>query len=184
MTGGKLLGDKRAGLTCQSALMPTAARCRSLVAGLAARPECEPLFSRSDGGNEPGPACADLERPLSFDEQLRGLVQSGGSDEPADIELGQRRRAQRLLTCACRDERCPVPADPFEGEAYAGLLEGLAAEPAQLEELTCLAWAASAVQGHKAAGMEMADALRCAFDDPTIPAAQVSVATLEDLPCP
>jgi len=175
---------ERPGFTCQSALMPSAARCRSLAAGLAALPECEPLFSRSDGGNEPGPACSELERPLSFDEQLRGLVQSGGSDEPADIELGQRRRAQRLLACACRDDRCAVPADPFQGEAYAGLIESLAAEPAQLEELTCLAWAASAVQGHKAAGMEMADALRCAFDDPTIPAAQVSVATLEDLPCP
>lgn len=175
---------ERPGFTCQSALMPAAARCRSLVAGLAARPECEPMFSRSDGGSEPGPACSELERPLSFDEQLRGLVQSGSSDAPADIKLGQSRRAHRLLTCACRDERCVVPADPFEGEAYAGLIERLAGEPARLEELTCLAWAASAVQGHKAAGMEMADALRCAFDDPTIPAAQVSVATLEDLPCP
>lgn len=175
---------ERPGFACEPALMPSAARCRSLVAGLAAQPECEPLFSRSDGGNEPGPACEQLERELTLDQQLTGLVLHGGPDEPADIRLAQTRRAQRLLTCTCRGGGCSVPADPLAGEAYAGLLSGLAEEPARLEELTCLSWAASAVQGHKAAGMEMADAMRCAFDDPAIPAAQVSVATLEDLPCP
>jgi len=175
---------ERPGFTCAPALMPAADRCRSLVAGLAARSECEALFSRSDGGSEPGPACERLERALTLDQQLTGLVLHGGSDEPEDIKLGQSRRAHRLLTCACRDERCLVPADPFQGEAYAALITTLGADPGRLEELTCLAWAASAVQGHKAAGMEMADAVRCAFDDPTIAAAQVSVATLEDLPCP
>jgi hypothetical protein len=31
--------------------------------------------------------------------------------------------------------------------------------------------------------MTMADAIRCAFDDPTLPPAQVTVATREDVAC-
>jgi hypothetical protein len=174
---------ERPGFTCGPALMPSAARCRSLVAGLAAHPQCEPSFWRSDGSSEPGLSCQKLEGELSLDARLNGLLRGGPSD-PEQLLRGQSRRARRLLSCLCRDDACVVPPDPFKGEAYSELITTLAADPERLEELTCLAWAASAVQGHKAAGMEMADALRCAFDDPTIVAAQVSVATLEDLPCP
>ena len=56
--------------------------------------------------------------------------------------------------------------------------------PADWErELACLAWAASAVQAHKAGGMEMTDALRCAFDDGTITAAKDYVAVLKSREC-
>ncbi|MGH9884390.1 MAG: hypothetical protein ACREBE_02605, partial [bacterium] len=51
------------------------------------------------------------------------------------------------------------------------------------KELACLSWAASALQQHKAQGMTFASALRCAFDDQTIPAEQESVATLDRQPC-
>jgi len=50
-------------------------------------------------------------------------------------------------------------------------------------ELACVSWAAAAVQAHKASGMTMREALRCAFDDETLPAAQETVATLEERPC-
>jgi hypothetical protein len=40
------------------------------------------------------------------------------------------------------------------------------------KELTCLSWAGAAVQEHKAAGMTVPAALRCAFEDPTLPSAK------------
>jgi hypothetical protein len=54
---------------------------------------------------------------------------------------------------------------------------------ARQTELACFSWAAAAVQAHKASGMTMREALRCAFDDETLPAAQETVATLEERPC-
>jgi hypothetical protein len=51
------------------------------------------------------------------------------------------------------------------------------------EELVCLAWAASTRQLHKAAAPSMGEALRCAFDDPTMPPERVTTATLENVPC-
>jgi hypothetical protein len=69
------------------------------------------------------------------------------------------------------------------GEAYAPAITELARDPDRRVELACLSWAASALQRHKAAGMTMADAIRCAFDDPTLPPAQVTVAVAEDVSC-
>ena len=54
---------------------------------------------------------------------------------------------------------------------------------ADSREVTCLAWAAAAVQNYKSAGMELADALRCAFDDETLAPARDFVATTEVIPC-
>jgi hypothetical protein len=56
-------------------------------------------------------------------------------------------------------------------------------EPSGVDELTCLAWAAAAVQSHKASGMTFSEALRCAFDDPSLPAAQEPTASLEARAC-
>ena len=78
---------------------------------------------------------------------------------------------------------CKVPEHPFDNEAYEVEILARASSPEGPEELACLGWAASAVQAHKAAGMQMADALRCAFDDSTMQAAQESVAALEDVSC-
>ena len=90
----------------------------------------------------------------------------------------------------CRDlQGGPAPAGcadlahPLQGEHYFPVIQALAADPARQEELACLAWAASSLQAHKATGMTMADAIRCAFDDPTLPPAQVTVATREDVAC-
>jgi hypothetical protein len=94
-----------------------------------------------------------------------------------------------LLSCLCRPAG-KVPAGcaaaekaPLEQEAYASVIEELARDPSRQGELACLSWAASAVQQHKANGMTMADAIRCAFDDPTIAPAHVTVAASEDIPC-
>ena len=88
---------------------------------------------------------------------------------PADVAALERvlaAEANRLLAQA------PATGSPRESSAVENAAAG-----------ECLAWAAADLQQHKAAGMTMADALRCAFDDPTLPAAQVTVASREDVPC-
>jgi hypothetical protein len=75
--------------------------------------------------------------------------------------------------------------DPLDDDVFARRISDRLAtggEGAE-RELACLSWAASAQQAHKAMGMTFASALRCAFDDRTIPAAQESVATLDVQPC-
>jgi hypothetical protein len=178
---------KRPGRTCadDAALpsAPTAARCRSVVAALAAHASCRELFTRADGSGTAGPPCAELERPLSFDEKLEGLLTYGGPSRPTKIKELQERRAKKLLSCLCRNGDCKVPEHPLHDEAYEAEIMARAQSPDGPEELACLGWAASAVQAHKAAGMQIADALRCAFDDPTMHAALESVAVLEEVSC-
>jgi hypothetical protein len=108
------------------------------------------------------------------------------------------------------DRYCKAPAgDVFKDEAYhEAILERLRAdegvrrkrvaeaggeaggvkvaeggEPDGVDELACLSWAAAAVQSHKASGMTFSEALRCAFDDRSLPAAQESTASLEARAC-
>jgi hypothetical protein len=154
-----------------------------VVAALAADASCRELFTRPGGTVMVGPPCAELQRPLSLQAKLEGLHTYGGPSAPAKIKALQERRAKNLLSCVCRKGDCKVPDDPFGNEAYEVELMARAGTPEGREELACLGWAASAVQAHKAVGMQMADALRCAFDDPTLRAAQESVAVLEDVPC-
>jgi hypothetical protein len=65
----------------------------------------------------------------------------------------------------------PDPVDPKEST------------PEGEKALACLAWAASDMQAHKATRMPIADALRCAFDAPSIPGPAEYVASLEAIPC-
>jgi hypothetical protein len=186
----------RPGMTCPGGAMVDAGVCHRTMAELAAAPECQELVAGAASGAEPGADCESLERPLTTDEQVAGIVHGAGPQDLDDLEVDQNKRARALLHCACRPvpatspsvkaelpKGCPGPEPPLEKEAYAKTIEALARDPRRQEEMTCLAWAASAVQRHKAAGMTMAGAIRCAFDDPSLEAAQVNVAVAEDVPC-
>ncbi|HLK90040.1 MAG TPA: hypothetical protein VKZ18_09100 [Polyangia bacterium] len=191
----------REGFTCPGGGVPAgtlvpAGTCRDVVARLVADPECEELTDVERAGASLGGSadrtCPALEKPVSRVSQLEGIARYGGADDPQDLDAGDERRARVLVRCLCRKsaldattaQACSaVPANPLTGNAYAPLIEQLARTPDRAAELTCLSWAASAVQSHKANGMTIADAVRCAFDDPTLPAAQVTVATAEEEPC-
>jgi hypothetical protein len=82
--------------------------------------------------------------------------------------------------CAPLGDADPLDDDVFATRIAQRLTSG--GDDAR-KELACLSWAASAQQQHKARGMTFASALRCAFDDQTIPAEQQSVTTLDRQPC-
>lgn len=178
----------RPGFTC--AAKPegvSASRCQRVVAQLKAAGACKPLF---DEGPTPARDCSELEQPTELGDALRSLVVSTSPVDPDQIWWAQQQRAERLLACVCRDGGCnPIQRAvsqiyPLDDRALARLVdERLASGDDAREELACLAWAASAQQQHKAQGMTFASALRCAFDDPTIPAEQESVTNLSVQPC-
>jgi hypothetical protein len=166
--------------------------CQEALSRLRKAPACARLFE------EDVPAardCAIIEEPLELAGRVSRLAQAALAFEPAEIRDQQRARARRLLDCVCRNQSgaasggraCAqaASADPFTGEAFGTMLDERLAvdEPAESKELVCLAWAASAVQGHKAQGMTFPEALRCAFDDPTIAAAKELVVSLEASSC-
>jgi hypothetical protein len=112
----------------------------------------------SDGGTSEGSRSTN--RCAGPDTDAPGIAVAGqcaplGDEDPLDDDVFTTRFAQRLSSGG-EDAR---------------------------KELACLSWAASAQQQHKARGMTFASALRCAFDDQTIPAEQESVATLDRQPC-
>jgi hypothetical protein len=72
----------------------------------------------------------------------------------------------------------------LDDDSYFKLVrQELASSPKREQELSCLAWAAAAVQNYKTAGMNFADALRCAFDDDSLAPARDYIARLEVTPC-
>ncbi|HEX2659826.1 MAG TPA: hypothetical protein VHU40_16190 [Polyangia bacterium] len=189
----------RAGLVCSADHMIEAGVCRRQMALLAAAPACQDLIASDAAGGESPASCEELERPLSTAAQVDGIVKHGGPKDPADLILADDKRARALLACICRDvdpqgqpesaysaairAACAKCEPPLKNEAYAPIIKAVAEDPAREQELTCLAWAAADLQEHKATGMTIADALRCAFDDPSLPPAQVAVASLEEIPC-
>jgi hypothetical protein len=181
----------RPGFTCGAEPAISAAACRRVAADIAHAPECQVLVDEPD---PPGADCRSLERPQSVKEKLAAIALSRGSSAPQEIVLDQTHRAQRLLGCLCRGGRCPGfradDDDILKDAAYQKVLQSLLAKApneaerrARQTELVCVSWAAAAVQAHKASGMTMREALRCAYDDETLPAAQETVATLEERPC-
>jgi hypothetical protein len=185
----------RAGFTCEgNEAGLKAATCRTIVAGLKADPACESLFEREDGLARD---CGELETPTSVRQRVEAVASFRGAFSPAEIRTEQSGRVAKLLACVCRERSpkpgkgsaraasyCQLPSDVFRDEAYYPLVvERLKADDESVEELACLAWAASAVQDHKAAGMTFSEALRCAFDDASMPAAQASTESLEARAC-
>jgi hypothetical protein len=148
-------------------------------------PACRALLGVSPDAAPPRD-CAELEAPRALGEKLRALRSFSGPRDTDEKKRVQEDEARRLLACVCRDGRCSTPspsASPFDHEAYARLIDDASKTPDGEDELTCLSWAASALHEHKETGMTMGEALRCAFDDPTIAAERVYTATLEEAPC-
>jgi hypothetical protein len=162
----------------------SAAVCRTMAAEISKVPACAPLFAAGPGpGDLPARACEDIERPRTLAERLAALRTFAGPRSADERRALESRTAKDLLACLCRDGSCRAPADPFAGEAHAPAVAEAFSHPGKRDELVCLAWAASAMQQHRAAGMTLPEALRCSFDDPTTPAERVSVATLESARC-
>jgi hypothetical protein len=177
--------------TCGPEPAVTALECQRTMARLEREPDCRPLFQPAD--RLLAPDCQELERPMTLSQRLEALSRSQGPTSPAGIKAAQVVRTRHLLSCLCRGGSCQPPPgamDLTDDEQYVAFLverlrAGSAARPREQweQELTCLSWAASAIQQHKAAGMGMADALRCAFDDGTLAAAKDYVATLKRGEC-
>jgi hypothetical protein len=198
----------RPGFTCGSQpAMIEAGTCQRIMAQLKCDASCAPLFEED---LKTARDCSELEKTSDLGDRVKTLFGSTSPVEPDAIKEAQQARARRLMTCVCRGDaaatsrspdRCPSagPAvatagsclpqgptdDPLDDDVFTARLRArLATGGVEAEqELACLAWAASALQQHKATGMSFASALRCAFDDQTIPAAQESVATLDVQPC-
>jgi hypothetical protein len=180
----------RPGFVCAVNQAIDAGSCRRVMGNLAAAPACQDLVRGADADGTSGNSCDALERPLSIDAQIEGIVQHGGPVDPRALKAIDNKRARALLRCVCRDVPagqaplgCGDLSRPLKGEHYFPIIKALAEDPAHQEEVACLSWAASSLQAHKAAGMTMADALRCAFDDPTLAPAQVTVAAAEEQAC-
>lgn len=159
--------------------------CQRIVSRLRGEASCAPLFDEGPGAPRD---CGELERHSDLGDRLGALFSSSSPVEPDAIRRMQGARARRLMDCVCRHDGCPrlaPDADPLDDDLLMSRLETRlerGKEEAE-KELACLSWAASAQQAHKAAGMTFASALRCAFDDRTLPAAQQPVATLDFVPC-
>jgi len=194
----------RPGLVCPAKNYALdASACRRVMGDLASAPACQDLVRGADADGTSGDSCDSLERPLSVGAQIAGIVAHGGPADPEALKAIDNKRARALLTCVCRDVplteqekregqtspqpppvQCATLKQPLTDEYYFGIIKALAERnSARRDELACLSWAASSLQAHKATGMTMADALRCAFDDPTLAPAQVTVAAAEEQAC-
>jgi len=177
--------------TCGVEPTVAAGDCQRLVAGLQKEPDCRALFRSDD--RRLAADCQDLERPMTLEDRLRAILVSQGPVTPTGIKQEQKTRTRHLFSCLCRRGTCAPPPEALSLDDDRGQMQFLlglmekgtpAYSGAEWEQqLTCLSWAASAVQAHKAAGMEISDGLRCAFDDPTMAAAKEYVAALRTESC-
>ncbi|HEV8551477.1 MAG TPA: hypothetical protein VGQ57_20660 [Polyangiaceae bacterium] len=160
-----------------------ARECRAVAARLSKLDECRALLA-PDTKSAPYRDCQDLEQAGTFSLRLAAIRKyQGPLDEHERRELDEA-RAHELLQCVCHGDQACHPAEkPLADDSYLSILAREAADPARQTELTCLTWAASAMQAHKDADMTMAEAMRCSFDDPTFPAEERSSVTLGATPC-
>jgi hypothetical protein len=172
----------RSGKTAEPALGIDAAACRRVAQELAHQPACQALLGNVPDAPPPRD-CEQLEQPSSLSERLSGLTTYTGPRDPELRRRFQQLDAERLLGCVCRDGACQTSRDPLRGDSHWSSIEDAWGKPERRSELTCLAWAASACQAHKSSGMSLAEALRCSFDDPTLPAEQTLSAALESSTC-
>ena len=174
---------ERAGdINCERAPRIPPAACQRVAYELARSPACRGALG-VDATGAAARDCQELEQSSSFAERFASLETYLGPTNPEARRSLEQLRAEELLGCVCRNDQCQFPREPLNGDAYRKTLDQVWAQPERRDELVCLAWAASATQAHKAAGMLLGDALRCSFDDPTLPAERVYVATLEPILC-
>jgi len=122
---------------------------------------------------------------VSTRDRLKMAVELPTPDDEDQILAKQKRQAQSLFACLAKPPDCKVAEDltSLDDDAYTVFVKQMAATPEGEKALACLAWAVSAMQAHKATGMEISDALRCAFDDPSIPGPREYVISMEVVPC-
>jgi hypothetical protein len=184
----------RTGQTCGAAPLAIEAReCRAVASRLLKTPACHALLS-TDAGDEPPRDCQEIEHEGTFALRLQAIRKYQGplvEQRRRDLEEAQ---AKTLLDCVCHpnataDDKspgepvCRPSLHPLKDESYLSILADRSKDPAWQTELSCLAWAASAMQAHKDSDMTMAEAMRCAFDDPTMPAEQRTSVSLGAAPC-
>jgi hypothetical protein len=161
-----------------------ASECTTLLASWKRdRPCCADLFRRSDGSS--GPDCRAFDKVVSPMDRLKMAVETTTAPDENEILTDQKQRARSLFACLASQPDCSVAEDlaSLDDEAYTNLLKHVAATSEGEKALACLVWAASDMQAHKATGMQISDAIRCAFDDPILPGPAEYVASLEAIPC-
>jgi hypothetical protein len=162
--------------------LPSVNTCRGVTAALLRVPACRALLVSNP--HIPARECQDLEQNATLNSRLSAVVSYQGPRNEDDKRKLQAVDAKALLDCICHDDRTCKPANaPLADESYLEILNRKFEDASHRPELVCLAWAASATQAHKDAGMTMSEAMRCSFDDPTLPAERVSVVTLEATRC-
>jgi len=176
----------RPGKTCSSgAPTITATECQQVMSELRDHKDCAALFRPADA-NALGRDCSAIEHPLQINDRVQLAARWTGPGDEEEIRTDQRSRIQALWSCVCRDHRCNPSASALDldDDGYFKLMrQELAVSAPRERELTCLGWAAAAVQQYKTAGMNLADGLRCAFDDDNLAPARDYIARLEVTPC-
>jgi hypothetical protein len=169
----------RPGATCGTAPgASSTGHCRQIVAQLSQHPACRPLLAPAGTPRD----CQELEQPSTRASRLSDLALYAGPRDLEQRRAWQQTQARALLDCLCRDDACNARlADPLADPAYSEEVES--ATRARADELACLAWAASTLHAHKAHAPRMGEALRCAFDDPTLPAERIWTADQETRTC-
>ena len=161
----------------------TAGKCRKVAEKLRHEPACGPLLSPEPHAT-PARDCQDLEHGGSLSGRLAAIRNYTGPRTEADRRQVDELKARTLLQCICHgSDGCQPTETPLADETYLKILDKQLTNPERQEELTCLAWAAGAMQAHKDNDMTMSEAMHCAFDDPTLPAERVSVVKLEASIC-
>jgi hypothetical protein len=128
------------------------------------RERCEEAFARLKR--------ADACRPFTSHGKEDGFAELFDSRYPlASSRDGSNRqweRARRLYACVCRDG-CAEPASDdgkLDPRFYESLYED--GDAARKDELVCLSWAASVLQGKKGSGMEFEKAIAESLDPQTV----------------
>lgn len=174
----------RPGMTCRTDAPIISARdCQRVMARLRVHPACKSLFQSQYSSQR---ECSDFNQPLEVEGRLQQAIRWAGPGDETEILADQTLRVKNLWTCVCRDNNCTVADDAklLDDELnFQQILSQLNQRGERETELTCLAWAAAAVQKHKVAGMTFADALRCSYDDDSVPPAQDLIARIEVTSC-
>jgi hypothetical protein len=171
----------REDMTCASSPAPSWEDCQRRVGELSLHTECRALLERDGSGG--AAECQALEADVPILSQLANLKESPSATQ---LRTAEAIRAKHLFDCLCRDGQCSPSdgADYLDPSVSDALLSEVREHSAEARtELACLAWAAGSLADHAEAGMEMADALRCAFDDHSAQPARIMLTKLEERAC-
>lgn len=145
--------------------------CENIVRQLREDSDCRVLFRAR---SEEDPSCESIERRASDPNERRSVL----LDSSPEWERRKRiTRARDLVRCICRGDLCRHDVDVGPNTALDRLWRE-APEPRRAE-LTCLAWAASYLHAYQGAGITMGDALRCAFEERSVPGPRTFKSSLE-----